>query len=120
MPYLAADTVKEYRALIRKEFPKWKISVTREHYTTVYVKILEAPINMIAYAERTYHDVTEHNIKNSYANNPEAAEALKKIFAIIQKDQKESFHDSDYGSVPNFYANVRIGEYDKPFKIVQK
>lgn len=32
----------------------------------------------------------------------------------------ELVYDGDYGSVPNFYTTITIGEWDKPFKIVEK
>jgi len=45
---------------------------------------------------------------------------LLKIKAILIKGQKEEVYDSDYGSVPNFYININIGEYETPFSVVNK
>jgi len=42
---------------------------------------------------------------------------LDRVMAIAAGDQRESFYDSDYGSVPNFYVRLSIGEWDRPYQI---
>ena len=34
-------------------------------------------------------------------------------------EQKEVTYDYDYGSIPNYYLNMRIGKWDKPYILKQ-
>jgi hypothetical protein len=37
----------------------------------------------------------------------------------MKEGKKEESFDGDYGSIPTFYVNLRIGDWDKPFKYVK-
>lgn len=46
MPYITNEQMTEKRNAIKKAFPNWKFSITREHYSTIRVAIMEAPIEL--------------------------------------------------------------------------
>lgn len=121
MPYISAEDVKKKRQEIRKAFPKFKISVTGQSHSSIHVDILEAPFNMLTEKELFgYEPVNHFYIEEHFKNTPKIMEVLLKIKDIISKGQKEIVYDGDYGSVPNFYINMRIGRWDRPFKIKEK
>ena len=121
MPYISAENVKIKRVKIKKEFPNFKFSITKNNSSGIVVTILEAPFNMLVRDPiHRYEQVNHFYIENMYKKYPEVMNVLLKIKAILIKGQKEEVYDSDYGSVPNFYININIGEYETPFSVVNK
>ena len=120
MPYLSAEDVKTKRNLIKKAFPAYKFSITREHHSTISVYITEAPINLLTNDEhRGYEQVNHFYIKEHYAETPRIRDILSKIYKIAKEGNRIISEDGDYGFIPNFYINISIGKWDKPFKINQ-
>ena len=123
MPYISNEEVTKKRKAIKAAFPNWKFSITKEHYTSIHVAILEADIELMSHEEmiehRGYVQVNHYYIHEHYADRPEIMKALQDIADIMKEGKKESSFDGDYGSIPNFYVNLRIGEYSKPFKYVK-
>jgi hypothetical protein len=112
MAYITNEEVAKKRAEIKKAFPKWKFSITRKNYSTLRVSILEADIQL---TEKTNEPVNQYYIKDHYKDKPEVMEALQKIADIMLKGEEVAHVCSDYGSIPNFYVSLSIGEWDKPF-----
>ena len=118
MPYITAEEVKIKRNLIKKSFPKYKFSITREHHSTISVCITEAPINLLTdNKHRGYEQVNHFHIKEHYADTPEIRDVLLVIYNIAFNGQRELVYDMDYGRVPTFYVSISIGRWNKPFKI---
>lgn len=112
MPYITNEQVAEKRKAIKKAFPNWKFSVTRKHHSSLNVCILEADIKL---TDKRNESVNHYYIKDHYKDKPETMEALQKIADIMLKGEETISHDSDYGSIPNFYVSLSIGAWDKPF-----
>jgi|ERR1035437_968578 hypothetical protein len=110
MAYITSEEISEKRKAIKKAFPKWKFSITRRHYSTIVVDILEADIKL---TDKPYEGVNHFYIKDHYQG--EIKEALQQIADIMIKGEKIVSEDSDYGSIPNFYVDLNIGKWDKPF-----
>jgi len=110
MPYITNEEVVEKRKAIKKAFPNWKFSITRKHHTCLRVSILEADIKL---TEESNKPVNHYYIKDNYEG--EVMEALQKLVDIMLKGEEIVSNDSDYGSIPNFYVSLQIGEWDKPF-----
>lgn len=119
MPYIEKERVAEIRTILKKEFPKFKLSVTREHLSTVKVVILSAPFDLLKGSERTYEQVNEYYINEHYNEQPEIKEVLLKIHSIANEGNRTITEDGDYGSIPKFYCNISIGEFEKPFKVTE-
>ena len=121
MPYISAENVKVKRIQIKKEFPNFKFSITKQHNSEIYVIIKEAPFDMIVSHPTCGHDQVNHfYIREHYKDYPIIMNVLLRIKAILIEGQKELVYDADYGSVPNFYISINVGAFDKPFKIVKK
>lgn len=114
MPYLSSDLVSEIRSEIRKTFPKFKISVTREHHSTVRVVIKSGPIPMTTHPAG-YEHVNNYYIKDHYADTPEVCKVLTRINDIVSKSKCIEHVCSDYGSIPNYYVSINIGKWDSPY-----
>ena len=119
MPYITSERVAEIRKEIKNQFPGFKISVTRRHSSTVCVAIMEAPFDLLPNKEEK-HETVDCYIKRHYADLPKTAEVLQKIYDIMDKGNRTMFNDVDYGDVPKFYTDLEIGQWDRPFKVVEK
>ena len=121
MPYITSETVKDKRNQIKKAFPKFKFSITKEHYSGINVAILEAPFNMLTEENiRGHEQVNHYCIERHYEDYPKIKKVLMKIYDIMSEGRRIISEDGDYGSIPNFYTNLSIGKWDKPFKIKRK
>lgn len=124
MPYISTEQVKTIRQAINKAFPTVKFSVTKEHCTSVHVSIMESDIDFIMVDKYSgeLQQATQINhywIKENFTNNKRAADFLLKLIQVIDETHPEEIInvDSDYGSIPNYYLNIRIGKWDKPYKL---
>lgn len=112
MPYLNPEVTKEVRKELRKEFKNLKLSVKTRNYSTLEITIKEGDVDFNA----------EHQTGLNYMTDrlegklKEVVERMKEIIEAI-KPQKELVLCSDYGSVPNFYIDIELGSWDKPYKL---
>lgn len=116
MPYISTEQVKLVRNALKKEFPKVKFSITRENYSTICVSILESSIDFDI-SPRDYKRVNEYRIDEDYTGNEQAKNILNRVYEIINitHEQKELVYDGDYGSVPNYYIDINIGKWNRPY-----
>lgn len=112
MPHITNEIVSQKRKEIKTAFPNWKFSITKRHHSTLCVDILEADIKL---TEKEYESVNQYYIKDHYKDNPEVRDVLQKIADIMLKGEEIVSHDGDYGAIPNFYVDLSIGQWDKPF-----
>src|SRR5579872_6830712 len=110
MPHITTETVAKKRKAIKQAFPNWKFSIVRRHHSSICVSILEADIKL---TDKPIEDVNHFYIKDHYEG--EVKDALQKIADILLEGEKIVSQDGDYGAIPNFYVNLSIGEWDKPF-----
>jgi hypothetical protein len=110
---LSKDKVKEIRQTLKTEFPQIKFSITSD-YNSITVAIMQAPINFLENSTRTdYEQLNPYLIENEFTG--ETKDILLRIKEIIFAEQRELTYDGDYGSVPNYYANIHVGKWDRPF-----
>lgn len=112
MPYISSIEVSKKRKDIKKAFPNWKFSITKKHDSTLSVAILEADIKL---TNKANESVNHYYLEEHYKDDKEIYESLKKLADIMLEGEKIVSEDSDYGSIPNFYVNLSIGQWDKPF-----
>jgi len=109
MPYISTERVKEIREQLKKAFPGWKFSVTRQHHIEVSVAIMSAPLDF----GKEYQQVNQYYINEHYQG--EIRDSLLEINDIMEASNGTLVVDADYGSVPNYYTSLSIGQWDKPF-----
>ena len=117
MPYITTEEVKEIRKAIRAALPEFKVSVRREHHSSVIVTLLEGPID---FGDERH--VNHFHYRKHYEGQPEAIAVFDKIMGVFEavKKPEVAFVDSDYGSVPNYYQKIQIGEWDRPYQVREK
>lgn len=70
MAYITSEQVAEKRAEIKKSFPGWKFSITREDYSCIIVKILSAPLDFpLVNDGKTYQQLHGHTFENYFTNS---------------------------------------------------
>jgi hypothetical protein len=114
MPYITKDEVAKIRKEVRTEFPEYKLSVRTENYSTVAVTVMAGPIDMGKYTKG--FQVNHYAIDGHFSEEPEIRDFLNKLAPILTRNTKEDFVDSDYGSVPNFYVRITIGDWNKHYE----
>lgn len=118
MAFITAESVKEKRNNLKKEFPKskgWKFSVTRVNHSKIRVIILEAPLNLLRAEkkERGYEQIHANSISDFF--NGEEEKALTKINKIVNEENYDNSDSmTDYFDI-GFFTSISIGNYDKPF-----
>ncbi len=113
MPYISTESVKEIRNELKSTFPKFKFSIRRDNYSSVNVTILAGPIDFGV----THNGVNHFWLANNWGHNPIALEFLTKLKSIVGRTQRELVYDGDYGSVPNYWYDISIGKWDKPYVV---
>ncbi len=119
MPYISSEKVKAIREEIKKTFPEFKFSVTRQHYSTVAVVVLSGPIPLLDKgSSREYECVNTFWINDHYKDGAKK-DFLKKLNEITSRDCRIVSEDGDYGSTPNYYTDIRIGDFERPYVVTE-
>jgi len=116
MPLISAATTKQVKQALKKEFPTVKFSVVTRHSTELRIAVMQSSINF----GTDYEQLTHFNIEKNWKNNEKAKNFLLKIIEIVNavKMQVTVSENSDYGSIPNYYFNLHIGKWDKPYQLL--
>ena len=114
MAYITTDQVKEKRNLIKKAFPAkdgWKFSITREHFSSLQIHIMQYPDN---YDFGTEHAQINHFHYDSDDDFGDAEKAvIKKLNDIAHLGHwDDSDIMTDYFNCA-FYVNLAIGKWDR-------
>ena len=122
MPYISTEEVKIKRNLIKKTFPEYKFSIRGRDYSSIDVVIKSGPIDLLEGSTREggYDSVNHYYIKDHYEDRPEIQKFLLDLYAIMNKNNGEEVYDGDYGSVPNFYVSISIGDWENSYKVIKK
>ena len=115
MPFISTESVKEIRNELKNKFPDIKFSVIKEHYSSIIVALMESKNPDLASLNGQYEQVNHYYIKDNYKDQPKIRDILLKINNIVSRNNYTVSVDSDYGNIPNFYINIHIGRWDKPF-----
>lgn len=139
MAYIEKERVAEVRVELKKLFPQFKFSVTREHYSVIVIKILKGDINFFDdamrpdgtnnfgdsrklsdYAKEGRHtSVNEFHIESNWCG--EARDMLLKVKEIVCKghfDSNAGDMGADYAGW-NFHVRISVGSYDRPYELIQ-
>lgn len=119
MGYISTEQVAEKRKKLKEAFPDYKFSIVKDGYSGIRVTILEGTLPLLEEGEN-YRDVNVYYIDESFKERPQVRDVISKIYSIINEGNKRR-ETSDYGSQPDFYTYINIGESDKkPYKVIPK
>jgi hypothetical protein len=115
MPYITTEAVKEIRNELKARFPNFKFSVVRHNGISVNVYIMRGPIDF----GKTDVSVNKYWLDSHWGHNPKALTFLKEVVSIVGREQENVSWDPDYGHWPNFYFDVSIGKWDRPYELIK-
>jgi hypothetical protein len=103
------ERVKEIRTQLKSEFPEIKFSVTKRDWNGVSISIMQSPYDL---TEKQHEQVNQYRINDWYEGKPK--EILSKIYQIANLGV--SYRETgDYGTQPDFYVSINIGQWNKPY-----
>ena len=122
MPYISKDQITQKRKQLKAALPEFKLSVTNMHYSGITVAIMEGPVDygtehIQLNTYRNYREERYNSSTGEWETNPEFADIMERIMPILNEGKGEGFQDSDYGHVPDYYTQVHIGKWDKPYTV---
>lgn len=115
MPYITKEEVKEKRNAIKKAFPEFKFSITRDNCSGIRIAIMEGPE---WFAKDGFHK--SMNGWTKVMGTPEADAVVNKVYDIANGGNGTEVEDGDYGRVPNFYVWLSVGKWDKGYTVKGK
>tara|TARA_B110000503_G_C6789405_1_gene266657 strand:- start:56 stop:448 length:393 start_codon:yes stop_codon:yes gene_type:complete len=128
MAYISALEVKEIRKELKKEFPKYKFSVTKDS-CGVNVSLMSSPLDLQPEFNITtdvYSPINHYWLDDNWS--APVAKVFKKILKIIKTapakaeggeewfDESDSMTDYFYTA---FYINMQAGKWNKPYTMTE-
>lgn len=105
----STERVKEIRTQLKKEFPEIKFSVTKRDWNGVNISIMKSPYDLV---QENYVQINHYYIDKYYEGK------TKDILLRIKEIANEgvSYRETgDYGTQPDFYISINIGQWDRPY-----
>lgn len=114
----APEVVELVRQWLKKTYPRYKFSVRRPDYNSICISLLQADFEAFTAASgvKTYADINHYHIDSETDLTERAREVMANVCAFVQS---YNFDDSDPMTDyfhTNFYLNLSIGTYKKPYR----
>ena len=137
MAYISAEDVKHIRNELKKEFPQYKFSVSRDHWLGVNINFMKGPRfaeyeYFDKYTHETkmdnldgYHQINHFHTKDFYGE--ENAKILDKVSEIAHtapaKNGGKVWYNksdamTDYFDIA-YYVSISVGKWNKDYEIVE-
>lgn len=120
-----AEIAKRVRKYLKQRFPNCKFSVRTKHFaggSEIQVALMKAPFRAFQDEQIQYEPINHYVLLRS-ADNPgsfltdDAYNVLREVaLFILSYHRDDSAPEVDYFDI-NFYFDLSIGRYDKPFEI---
>lgn len=117
-----SEKLKNLKLEVNILFPKVKISAKKNHYNSTSITILESPFDIFTNAgdyDNHYtisaYDLRRNNENNTYTDK--GFKLLKTIHDTIHQDVTY-YETCDYGTQPSLYVDIRVGNWDRKFKLI--
>ena len=112
------EVVELVRAWLKETYPRYKFSVRRENYNSIYIKLMSADFEAFTKESGKVQDTINHyNIER----NPDLTDRAKEVMMnVCDFVMSYNFDDSDAMTDyfhTNFYLTLGIGSYRKPYKV---
>lgn len=118
------DIAKNIRKYVKEIYPTYKFSITIEQYSggsSIYVNLMEAPQNIFNEGyEEDDMQINHYSIDRNKYLNEIGKSVLSDVYTqLLSYNYDDSDAQIDYFNT-NFYIDLGVGKWDKPFKIVEK
>ncbi|WP_297411238.1 LPD29 domain-containing protein [uncultured Alistipes sp.] len=114
----APEVVELVRNWLKETYPRYKFSVRRENYNSIYITLMQADFEAFTRESgvRTYADVNHYRIERETTLTQKARDVMRNVCAFVMS---YNFDDSDPMTDyfhTNFYLNMSVGTYKKPYR----
>lgn len=99
---------------IKSKYRDFKFSI-RTEYNKITVNILSGPIELRETPDQLPGKSYRPHFKTNLSD--EAKTILDDIYNIANEGNSIISADTDYGNWPDFYVNVHIGRWDRPYEV---
>lgn len=113
--------VELIRKWLKETYPRYKFSVTRKNYDSIYIRLMVADFEVFT-KESGYtssKQLNQFHIERDKDLTDRAREVMSNIYCFANS---YNFDDSDIMTDyhhTNFYLNLEIGSYKQPYKVEQ-
>lgn len=107
------------RRWLRERYSRYKFSVTRSHYDSIYIFLMEADFEPFTKESgiTTYKELNHYHLDKDTDITDRAREVMENVRSYAQSyNYDNSDIMTDYFDT-NFYLNLGIGNYRKPYKL---
>ena len=111
---IRSDRNSIYISILKAPFEAWKWDVIEKENE---LREDHMKLDIERRKLKRHEDVNHFHFKGYKHYTEKMMALLKDIHQFISKDQRTLVEDSDYGTVPTYYINISIGQWDKPFEI---
>lgn len=113
------EIAKRIRTTLKEKYPTTKFSVTVQHYSggaTLHLSVMESDVKMfLPEKELTNYSPNKYYIEKDEILTDEGKQMMAFVTKLVSSyNYDDSDSMSDYYDV-NFYSEIRIGKWDKPF-----
>ena len=112
------EIVELVRTWLKEIYPRYKFSVRRENYNSIYIKLMSADFEAFT---RESGKVQDHINHYNIERNPDLTDRAKEVMLnVCDFVMSYNFDDSDAMTDyfhTNFYLTLAIGSYRKPYKV---
>lgn len=112
------EVVELVRIWLKETYPRYKFSVRRENYNSIYIKLMSADFEAFTKESGKIQDTINHyNIGRNSDLTDRAKEVMLNVCDFVMS---YNFDDSDVMTDyfhTNFYLTLGIGSYRKPYKV---
>lgn len=114
MPFITKQEVTDIRKALKTKFPKWKFSIGGSNSSNLSVRILKSTHD---FKEKS-KTVNIYWIDRSFEEQDAAVlqSILDTIYSVAER--KTISEDADYGSIPSYYLDFKIGNWNKDCELV--
>lgn len=114
------EIVELIRKWLKETYPDYKFSLCRRHYHSIYIILVVADFE--AFTDQggniVHKTVNRYNLQQDEAFTDRAKEVMQNVIDYAMSyNYDDSDSMTDYFDT-NFYLTVRIGDGDRPYKIV--
>ena len=114
----APEIVEVVRSWLKETYPRYKFSVKRENYHSIYIRLMKADFEAFTKESgKVRDDINHYNISSDKSLTDRAKEVMLNVCDFVMS---YNFDDSDPMTDyfhTNFYLTLGIGSYKQPYKV---
>lgn len=115
----AREIVDIIRSWLKETYPRYRFSVRREGYSSIYVTLMSADFE--AFTKESgliHHSINHYHIKTEKGLTDRAREVMTNVRNFVMSyNYDDSDPMTDYFNT-NFYLTLAIGKWSNPYKVV--